>query len=112
MPPDLASAHEAALERYRATNEHYLRMARLQPALAGSAYSDLGVALSGQGQPRAAAHAYATAIRLSPAHGVAYNNLAALLASGRSTFRALMACATPEPSWVTQHQAHRTPTAK
>ena len=77
-------AAEDALARFQATTDHYLRTAALQPHIAGSAYSDLGVALSSQGQPRAAAHAYSVAIELVPTHGVAYNNLASLVAaSGR-----------------------------
>ena len=72
------------LQRLQATTDHYLRTAALQPHIAGSAYSDLGVALSSQGQLRAAAHAYSAAIELVPTHGVAYNNLASLVAaSGR-----------------------------
>ena len=79
-----ADATEDALARFQATTDHYVRAAALQPHIAGSVYSDLGVALSSQGQPRAAAHAYAVAIKLVPTHGVAYNNLASLVAaSGR-----------------------------
>ena len=79
-----ADATEDALARFQATTDHYVRAAALQPHIAGSVYSDLGVALSSQGQPRAAAHAYSVAIKLVPTHGVAYNNLASLVAaSGR-----------------------------
>ena len=58
LAPKLHKATDDALARFQATTDHYVRAAALQPHIAGSVYSDQGVALSSQGQPRAAAHAY------------------------------------------------------
>lgn len=67
----------------------YLSAATLRPSSAQDAYSDLGVALSKLGQPRAAAAAYAQAIAIAPTHAVAYNNLASLLVSSQRRRAAL-----------------------
>lgn len=80
----MTNQDSAARAAFLEITDQYFRTAAFQPSLAASAYSDLGVALSEQGWRGAAAKSYAMAIQLAPAHGVAYNNLAALVAaSGR-----------------------------
>ena len=56
---------------------------------AADLYSDLGAKLSSLGDRRAAAEAYAQAIRLAPRHAVAYNNLAGLVAGSAQKAEAL-----------------------
>jgi len=85
----VASAEIDVPDDARSVARQYLTLAAERPSEAHNAYSDLGVALSRLGHTAAAAKAYAQAIRLSPAHAIAYNNLAALRSAQRRRAEAL-----------------------
>ena len=84
----------------------YARAADLRPETAHDVYSDLGVELSSIGERRAAVAAYQRALSIAPMHAVAYNNLAALLASAGRRPEALqlyLIAYSLEPSRFAEH---------